>query len=289
MRVLLTGAGGQVGQAIRSLKPAGMLVTALTHADLDITNADRVRDAVGTHRPQWIINAAAFTAVDAAESERDAAHALNATAVSYLARAANSQHGRLVQLSTDFVFDGRSSVPYEPESDTLPLNVYGASKLAGEQNALRESEDSIVVRTSWVYAAHGTNFVRTMLRLMALQPEVRVVCDQVGSPTWATGLARALWRLIDRAAPAGIYHWCDAGITSWYDFAVAIQEEALLRGLLGQQRSQILPVRTTEYPTAARRPAYSALDASRMRTMTDLPVTHWRVHLRTMLDELATA
>ena len=288
MKILLTGAGGQVGRAFCTLAPAGASVAALTHADLDITDAAQVQRAVAAHAPQWIVNAAAYTAVDAAESARAAAHALNASAVGYLAQAATRAHARLVHLSTDFVFDGRASNPYEPDALTAPIGVYGATKLAGEQQALADDAPSIVVRTSWVYAAYGQNFVRTMLRLMAAKPEVRVVCDQIGSPTWASGLAQILWRMIEIDAPGGIHHWCDAGVASWYDFAIAIQEEALQRGILAQA-IPVLPIRSAQYPTAAKRPAYSVLDADRTRALTGAPAVHWRAQLRKMLDELAVA
>jgi dTDP-4-dehydrorhamnose reductase len=288
MKILLTGAGGQVGRAFRTLAPAQATVAALTHADLDITDAAEVERVVAAHTPQWIVNAAAYTAVDAAESARAAARALNASAVGYLAQAAKRAHARLVHLSTDFVFDGRASNPYEPDALTAPIGVYGATKLAGEQQALADGAPSIVVRTSWVYAAYGQNFVRTMLRLMAAKPELRVVCDQIGSPTWASGLAQVLWKMIEIDAPAGIHHWCDAGVASWYDFAVAIQEEALQRGILAQA-IPVLPIRAAQYPTAARRPAYSVLESARTRALTGAPATHWRAQLRKMLDELAIA
>jgi len=288
VRVLLTGAAGQVGRAFRALAPTEAVIAALTHADLDITDEDAVSRAVSAHKPQWIVNAGAYTAVDAAESARDAAQALNATAVGYLAHAAASVTARFVHLSTDFVFDGRSPVPYGPDAATAPICAYGITKLAGERQALSGGARSIVVRTSWVYAAYGQNFVRTMLRLMAARPEVRVVCDQTGSPTWATGLAQVLWRLLALDAAGGIYHWCDAGIASWYDFAVAIQEEAVQRGMLAHA-VPVLPIRSVQYPTAAQRPSYSVLDSSHTRAVTGAPATHWRTHLRKMLDELAAA
>jgi len=288
VRVLLTGAAGQVGRAFHELAPAGARIAALTHTDLDITDEDAVRRAVAAHTPQWIVNAAAYTAVDRAEGAPAAAQALNATAVGYLARAAESGAARLVHLSTDFVFDGRASVPYEPNAPPAPVSAYGATKLAGERQALGNGARAIVVRTSWVYAAYGQNFVRTMLRVMAERPEVRVVCDQTGSPTWASGLAQVLWRLLALDAAAGIYHWCDAGVASWYDFAVAIQEEALQRGLL-RHAVPVLPIRSAQYPTAAQRPAYSVLDSAHTRALTGAPATHWRTQLRKMLDELSAA
>ena len=288
MKVLVTGAAGQVGRAFRAAAPAGTVAVALSHADLDITDEHEVRRVVAAHAPQWIVNAAAYTAVDAAEDAREAAHLLNATAVGYLADVARDSHARLLQLSTDFVFDGCRSTPYEPDALPAPIGAYGASKLAGEREAVRGGAQSIIVRTSWVYASYGQNFVRTMLRLMAAKSEVRVVCDQIGCPTWAGSLAQVLWRLITINAAAGIYHWCDAGVASWYDFAVAIQEEAVARGLL-ERAVPVLPIRSAQYPSAAQRPPYSVLDAAHTRTLTGAPAVHWRAQLRRMLDELAAA
>jgi dTDP-4-dehydrorhamnose reductase len=288
MRVLLTGASGQVGRAFGALCTRRDALAALGHTELDITDAAQVRRAVQAHEPQWIVNAAAYTAVDAAESAREAAHNLNATAVAHLAAAARDAGARLMHISTDFVFDGEACRPYGPDAATAPLGVYGATKLAGEHAALGGDCAAIIVRTSWVYAAYGQNFVRTMLRLMASKPEIRVVTDQLGSPTWATSLARLLWRMIELNAPAGIYHWSDAGVASWYDFAVAIQEEALQRGLLGQT-SAVLPIASSEYPTPTRRPHYSVLDTARTRALTGIAAVHWRVQLRSMLDELAVS
>jgi dTDP-4-dehydrorhamnose reductase len=284
VKVLLTGAGGQVGRAVRAVAPAGAVLVALTHADLDITDAEQVRRVVAAHAPRWIVNAAAYTAVDAAENAREAANALNATAVGHLVRAARSTGARLVQLSTDFVFDGRASTPYEPDAVTAPIGAYGATKRDGERHAL-DGAHSIVIRTSWVYAAYGQNFVRTMLRLMAAKSELHVVCDQIGSPTWATSLAQVLWKMLEIDAPAGIYHWCDAGVASWYDFAVAIQEEALQRGMLAHA-IPVLPIRSAQYPTPAQRPAYSVLDTAQTRALTGAVAAHWRTQLRKMLDEL---
>jgi dTDP-4-dehydrorhamnose reductase len=288
MKVLLVGAGGQVGRAFRALAPDTQNLAAFTHAELDITDPAQVRRAVTGLHPQWIVNAAAYTAVDAAEGARAAAHALNATAVGHLAAAAHEVGARLLHISTDFVFDGRASRPYAPDAETAPLGVYGATKLDGERAALTGDPAALIVRTSWVYAAYGQNFVRTMLRLMASKPELRVVADQVGSPTWATSLAQVLWRLIDIAPAAGIYHWSDAGVASWYDFAVAIQEEALQRGLL-TQAIPVSPIASTEYPTPTERPHYSVLDTAKTRALIQSPAVHWRTQLRKMLDELGAA
>jgi dTDP-4-dehydrorhamnose reductase len=287
MKVLVLGSGGQVGRAVQAAAASAHEVIAKTRADLDITNEAAVVACLAESRVDWVVNAAAYTAVDRAETEQAAAYASNDAAVGILARAAAGVGVRLLHLSTDFVFDGRANRAYLPGDAPNPLSVYGASKLAGEVRALRESS-AIVMRTAWVYDASGRNFVLTMLRLMRERPEVRVVCDQIGAPTWATGIARAIWGLIGVAAPGGLYHWTDAGVASWYDFAVAIQEEALVRGLL-TRAVPIVPIQTAEYPTAARRPAFSVLDAGATRAQLGVPAHHWRHHLRNMLDELRTA
>jgi dTDP-4-dehydrorhamnose reductase len=194
-----------------------------------------------------------------------------------------------VHLSTDFVFDGSSSRAYLPGDAPRPLGVYGVTKLGGERRALGGGCAGIVLRTAWVYAAEGRNFVLTMLRLMRGREQVKVVCDQIGTPTWASGLARAVWGLMDADAESGIHHWTDLGVASWYDFAVAIHEEALACGLL-KRPIEILPIETSEYPTRARRPAFSVLDTSATRALLpNTPAVHWRGNLRTMLNELRAA
>jgi dTDP-4-dehydrorhamnose reductase len=193
----------------------------------------------------------------------------------------------LLHLSTDFVFDGASGSAYLPTDATHPLGVYAATKLGGERHVL-QGRGGVVLRTAWVYARDGRNFVLTMLKLMAEREELRVVCDQIGAPTWAVGLAAAIWGLIEAEAPAGIYHWTDLGVASWYDFAVAIQEEALARGLLGRA-IPIIPIRSAAFPTKARRPPFSVLNSDSTRALTAAPARHWRTHLRMMLDELLPA
>jgi len=287
MRVLVLGSGGQVGRAVQAAAPSAHEVIAKPRAELDITNEAAVAAFLAESPVDWIVNAAAYTAVDRAETDQGAAFASNDAAVGILARAGTAVGARLLHLSTDFVFDGHANRAYLPGDATHPLSVYGASKLAGEQQALRDPS-AIVLRTAWVYDSSGRNFVLTMLRLMRERPEVRVVCDQIGAPTWATGIAQAIWGFIAAAAPGGIYHWTDAGVASWYDFTVAIQEEALARGLLSQA-VPIVPIATAAYPTPARRPAFSVLDSHATRALLGVPATHWRHHLRNMLDELRTA
>jgi dTDP-4-dehydrorhamnose reductase len=226
--------------------------------------------------------------VDRAEDERAQAVAINDTAVGVLAAAASQSGCRLVHLSTDFVFDGKSNRAYLPGDPTNPLSAYGASKLGGERQVLQSGRAGIVLRTSWVYAAAGQNFVLTMLRLMRERAQVRVVCDQIGSPTWATSAANAIWGLVDAAAPGGVYHWTDLGVASWYDFAVAIQDEALTRGLL-TRAVPIMPISSAEYSTRAQRPAFSVLNTGSTRALVRTPALHWRHNLRNMLDELQTA
>lgn len=285
----MLGAGGQVGRAVVRAAPPGREVTSRTRAELDIADAAAVERTLKEARPDWVVNAGAYTAVDRAEDEPDRAAAINDTAVGAIAQAAARAGSRVLHLSTDFVFDGGSSRAYRPHDAPRPLSVYGATKRAGEVRLLESACAGIVLRTAWVHASAGHNFVLTMLRLMREREQVRVVGDQIGAPTWATGLARAIWGLMEMNAAAGIHHWTDLGAASWYDFAVAIQEEALARGLLARA-ADIVPIATADYPTRARRPAFSLLDSTATRALPlGAPAVHWRVNLRMMLDELRTA
>jgi dTDP-4-dehydrorhamnose reductase len=280
MKVLITGAGGQLGRALAATAPAGADIEAVDVAELDLADGAAIEARILASRPDWLLNAAAYTAVDKAESEESLALEINGHAVAAMAHTLATTGGRLAHVSTDFVFDGSSPRAYRPEDAPGPLSAYGRTKLAGEQAA---GPQALIVRTAWVYAAGGANFVRTMLRLMREKPELRVVADQIGTPTWATGLARTLWGLVDKQAQ-GIFHHSDAGTASWYDFAVAIQEEALALGLL-ERPIPIIPIPTSAYPTPARRPAFSLLDCSATRALLDDGHTHWRENLRTMLKE----
>jgi dTDP-4-dehydrorhamnose reductase len=289
MRVLVLGAGGQVGKAVATTVGTGSEVIAKTRTDVDIADSSAVARVMTQTRPDWVVNAGAYTAVDLAEDEPAKAAAINDTAVGIIAAAAGRVGSRVLHLSTDFVFDGTSSRAYLPGDTPRPLSVYGATKLGGESKLLEGGCEGIVVRTSWVYASVGRNFVLTMLRLMKEREQIRVVADQIGAPTWATSLAQAIWGLIGVGAPSGVYHWTDLGVASWYDFAVAIQEEALVRGLLGRAAA-IVPIATAAYPTRARRPAFSVLDASATRALAgSVPAVHWRCNLRYMLNELRAA
>ena len=284
MKVLLAGGSGQLGRELQRCKPADVELLALGSQELDLRAAETVAARVSGFRPQVIINTAAYTAVDRAESEPEAAFAVNAAGAASLAQAARATGAYCLQVSTDFVFDGAQSRPYLPADKTNPLGVYGASKLAGEQLALEVyPEGMAIIRTAWLYAVFGNNFVTTMLRLMGERERLGVVADQVGTPTWGRGLAEALWRMC-RAQPKGICHWTDAGVASWYDFAVAIQEEGFGCGLLARE-IPIRPITTAEYPTPARRPAYSVLDKSETWAALGITPSHWRVALRQMLLE----
>lgn len=281
MKVLITGARGQVGRALAATAPAKAMVLRAPAAELDITDASAVRALIVAEQPDIIFNAAAYTAVDRAESDEATALRVNGTAVGILAKTAAETGAKLVHISTDFVFDGARSSPYAPDDPTNPLNAYGRTKLAGEQAA---GPDALVVRTAWVYAAGAANFVQTMLRLMAERDEVHVVADQIGTPTYATSLAQALWGLALTGCH-GIHHFTDSGAASWYDFAVAIQEEARERGLL-HRKATVVPIATKDFPTPATRPSYSVLDKQATAAALGRNPPHWRDNLRAMLDEL---
>jgi dTDP-4-dehydrorhamnose reductase len=287
MRVLITGASGQVGRALLALAPSAATVAALTHRDLDLTDAQAVQATVARFRPDLIINAAAYTAVDLAESQPELAHAVNALGPKYLAASALALGAcRLLQVSTDYVFDGSARLPYTPTDTPRPLNVYGRSKLQGEQAVLETLPlDAVVVRTSWVYAPQGKNFMLTMLRLMRSSGAVRVVADQFGSPTLADSVAAVLWRAGELPGAHGIFHWTDAGVISWYEFACAIAQEAVALGLL-KQSPQVTAIRSAEFPAAASRPERSALDCADTQRRLGLPQIPWRSNLRTALSRL---
>jgi dTDP-4-dehydrorhamnose reductase len=286
---MLTGADGQLGTALRARCPRGVRLVALSHRDLDITSPAAVREAAAAAAPDWIINAAAYTAVDQAEADSARAFDINAHAVGNLGDAAAREGARLLQVSTDFVFDGTRARPYLPADEPNPLNVYGASKLAGEEaaRAVLGADRCVIVRTAWVHAPAGRNFVLSVLRLLREREELRVVADQYGTPTSAAGLAYAVWRLVARGA-VGTWHWTDAGVASWYDVAVAVQEEALTLGLLRSARP-IVPIPSEEYPTPARRPGFAVLDKTGTWARIGHHGDHWREGIRRTLREAASA
>lgn len=282
MRVLIAGASGQLGGALQRTAPANADLNAIDADDVDFADKAMLIARLAVEAPDILINAAAYTAVDRAEEDEETARAINADAVAVMAKAMSEQSGKLVHISTDFVFDGEASQPYKPDHPRAPLSAYGRTKAAGE-DYLRDSD--LLVRTSWVYEAGGANFVRTMIRLMNERDELSVVADQTGSPTWATGLAKVIWSLVEKGA-SGTFHHCDEGTVSWHDFAVAIAEESILAGLL-EKAPQIHAITTADYQTPAARPAYSVLDCTATRAFLDEPGTHWRENLRLMLKEEA--
>jgi dTDP-4-dehydrorhamnose reductase len=287
LKALVVGAGGQVGGELIAEIPDGFTTAAFGRSGLDLTDEAAVREVVGRERPDIILNAAGYTRVDRAEEEADAAFAVNAEGAERLAREAERVGARLIHLSTDYVFDGARGVPYGPDDPPAPLSVYGASKLEGERRALAAAPGRVlIVRSAWLYSSLGDNFVKLMLARMRAGEALRVVADQVGSPTWAGHLADALWRMAARPDLAGVLHFVDAGVASWYDFAVAIQDEALAAGLLDRPVA-IAPVRTLDYVRPARRPPYSVLDATGTREALGLVALPWRWALRAMLAELA--
>ncbi|MDD9894111.1 MAG: dTDP-4-dehydrorhamnose reductase [Gammaproteobacteria bacterium] len=285
MNVLVFGKTGQVAQALVATAPAGITVTALGRNEIDISDAEAVEKAIQSHSASWVINAAAYTAVDKAEEDMAGATELNSTAASHIAKACKDAQTKLIHLSTDFVFDGQQSHPYKPNDKTNPLGVYGQSKLDGELGVLSQLNSAIVIRTSWVFSQYGNNFVKTMLRLMKERDELSVVCDQIGSPSSADDLATFIWQMTQlNETPKGVFHWTNAGACSWYDFAEAIYTSARSTGLLTQAVS-IRPIPSSAYPTPAKRPSYSVLDKQSSWAITPTS-RHWQTALQDVINQL---
>ena len=289
MKVLLTGAAGQLGQALRASCPPDLELIATSWDELDLSKPEACKAAVERHRPDWVLNAGAYTAVDRAEEEPDLAHAVNGGAPRAFAEAIRQQGGRLLQLSTDFVFNGRQGSPYRVEQPRDPLGVYGASKARGEEAieaVLGDNGQATVLRTSWVMGPVGRNFALTMLRLHRERDQLGVVADQVGCPSSTLNLAAACWRVISiRAEQPAVLHWCDAGAASWYDVSVAVGELAAEQGLI-ETPANVRPICTEDYPTPAQRPAYSLLDCRSSREQLELDGEHWRQALRAVLSAI---
>jgi dTDP-4-dehydrorhamnose reductase len=268
-RWMVVGAGGQLGTDLL-LALRGQEVASFTRADLDVTDGDAVARAVAAVVPSVIVNAAAYTAVDAAESDEASASVANAIGPGLLAAAAAVTGARFVHVSTDYVFDGEATTPYDEAADTAPRSAYGRTKLEGEHAVIREAPDAYVVRTAWVYGATGNNFVKTMAKLERDRDTVSVVDDQRGSPTWSYDLARGLVALASSGAPGGIYHCTNAGETTWFGFTRAIFEE------LGADPDRVLPTTTAAFPRPAPRPPYSVLGNRRWLAAGLDPLPHWR-------------
>jgi dTDP-4-dehydrorhamnose reductase len=286
MKVVVIGKNGQLAWELARLNTEQVEVICLGREKIDITDSVSLEKILSALKPDAVINAAAYTAVDLAETEKDAAYLINATAVGNLAKVCSQLSLHFVHVSTDFVFAGESGTPYLPSDEYAPLGVYGASKAEGEKLITEIlPKQSCIIRTSWVYSSHGQNFVKTMLRLMKEKSELGIISDQIGSPTFAKGLAEACLYVACNSV-TGIHHWTDAGVASWYDFAVAIQEIGLSLQLL-DKAIPIKAISTKDYPTPAKRPSYSVLDKTSLaENYSGLPLVHWRVQLNKMMEEL---
>ena len=285
-KILLIGAKGQVGRELELTLTGD--VTPVGREELDLTQKEQICQVVDSIKPDIIVNAAAYTAVDKAETEKDLAKSINAIAPGILAERAEKIGATLIHISTDYVFDGTKNTPYLEEDDPNPLGVYGRTKRAGEAAIQNTGAQHIILRTAWVYGTYGKgNFVKTMLRLGKEREELRVVTDQIGSPTRAKDIANAIAALIAYPHPQSIYHFTNSGVATWYDFSVAIFEEAKQLGF-PLKIKQVVPITTSEYPTPAKRPAYSVLSAKKISAVLGHHPQHWRESLRKMLEKLYT-
>lgn len=284
MKVLVTGANGQLGYELQRTCPADIQLIATDFDTLDVTQFEQIDAFFEEHKPDVVINAAAYTAVDKAESEPVLADLINHQAVRMIAKVATRLGVRMIQISTDFVFDGTKSTPYTPYDHPAPSSVYGRTKYAGEYMLRTHQPYGLIIRTSWLYSSHGYNFVKTMLDLMASRESLNIVADQVGTPTWGKTLATTIWSTV-QAPISGTLHCSDNGVASWYDFAVAIQEEALSLGLL-ENKIPLHPIPSSAYPTPAARPHYSVMEKSDTEKHLGYSLPHWRESLRAMLTEL---
>lgn len=283
-KVLITGANGQVAQELLKTAPDGMTIRAVSREGLDITDRVKVAECLQSEQPDIVINAAAYTAVDQAEEDEQTATAINGHAVGLIAELV-PEDCYLLHISTDFVFDGEKNTPYVTSDQAKPQSVYGRSKLLGEQLLFeKKPKHSAIIRTAWVYSSHGKNFVNSMLRLMANRDQLNIVVDQVGTPTWAKGLAEVCWQAC-MAKLEGVYHWSDAGVASWFDFASVIYSLGIETGLLTNE-VKIAAIPTEAYPLPAKRPAYSVLNKSELLTaLPDAENKHWQQQLRDMFLE----
>ncbi|WP_017324475.1 dTDP-4-dehydrorhamnose reductase [Synechococcus sp. PCC 7336] len=291
MRILLLGSNGQVGRELQQPLAALGTVTCWGRQQLDLTQVETIRPAIEQLRPDAIVNAAAYTAVDRAESELAVAQTVNGEAPGQLALAAAAVGATLVHLSTDYVFAGDRGSPYLETDPTGPLGAYGQTKWAGEEAIRQHCDRHCILRTAWVYGAKGqSNFVKTMLRLGQSREELRVVADQVGSPTWAKDIAEAIAACLPKLGPDtyGTYHYTNSGVASWYDLAVAIFEEARAIDHGPLQIRRVEPIATADYPTPARRPSYSVLATAKIARLLGQAPPHWRASLRQMLQEYLT-
>jgi len=287
MKTLITGTGGQLAWELERSAPQSTEIISAGINELDITNASAVKTYIDTHKPDAVINAAAYTAVDKAEEAKELAYAVNKEGIANLAKACG-KGTYLLHISTDFVFEGTTFKPLSEDCKPNPQSIYGASKYAGELALeLNAQGPWAILRTAWVYSSHGNNFVKSMLRFLNERDELNIVVDQVGTPTWAKGLAHLCWTAVANKVQ-GLYHWSDAGVASWYDFAEAIQAEGLALGLL-TKKAKLNAIPTEKYPLPAKRPAYSVLSKDKvLGTLPELENIHWNLQLKTMMQELKT-
>ena len=280
--ILITGANGQLGNEMRvlSTEHPEYIYFFTDVAELDICNEQAVMDFVKTNDICVIVNCAAYTAVDKAEENVEACTELNADAVAFLAKAAEDNQAEFIQISTDYVFDGTAYIPYRETEPTCPNSVYGSTKLAGEQNALTLCTRSMVIRTAWLYSTFGNNFVKTMIRLGKERESLGVIFDQVGTPTYARDLARAIFAAIRQGVVPGVYHFSNEGVCSWYDFTKAIHR------LAGITACKVNPLHTEEYPTPAKRPHYSVLDKTKIKNTYHIEIPYWMDSLQSCVAEL---
>lgn len=282
MNILITGCNGQLGNELQLLQQANNQHHWLNTdvAELDITNQLAVEQYVAENKVDGIINCAAYTAVDKAENDKQRCTAINTEAPAYLAHAIEKRGGWIIQVSTDYVFDGTAHTPYEETDTPCPDSVYGSTKLAGELAVQKFCKKSMVIRTAWLYSTFGNNFVKTMIRLGKEKEEIGVIYDQIGSPTYARDLAIIILTAVEKGIKPGMYHFSNEGVTSWYDFTKAIHRIAGIKGC------HVKPLRTSEYPTPAKRPAYSVLDKAKLKKAYDIEIPYWEDSLAECINRL---
>ena len=282
MNILITGCNGQLGNEMQLLEKENPQHTYFNTdvAELDITNREAIRQFVDDHQIDGIVNCAAYTAVDKAEENEELARLLNSVAPGYLAEAVEARGGWLIQISTDYVFDGTNHTPYTPDEPTCPNSVYGRTKLEGEVQAVQACQHTMIIRTAWLSSTFGNNFVKTMIRLGKEKPELGVIFDQIGTPTYARDLALAIMVAINQGIVPGVYHFSNEGVISWYDFTKAIHRIAGITGC------HVRPLHTSEYPTPAARPHYSVLDKTKIKQTYGLEIPYWEESLKECIQKL---
>ncbi len=288
MTILVTGASGQLGrETMLALQASSLSCIGIDRSELDFSRPNRIAVAIADYAADWVINCAAYTGVDKAEEECELAFAVNRDAARAVAEGVKLSGGRLLHISTDFIFEGEQSRPYQEGDTANPVCVYGQSKLEGERAASEVLPETIILRTAWVYGAHGHNFVKTILRLAAERQELRVVDDQIGTPSWTGDIVKAIQALM-QVKTAGVYQFTNEGVTSWYDFAVEIIACARQLGLPIIAET-IQPIPTEDFPLPAKRPAYSVMSKVKIRSVLDYQIPHWRDSLCAMLEQLVSS